>query len=418
MLILPTGTYRAEEYLAAAARLSVTVVTASERGQALAGVMGAGFLEIPLEDPQTAAQAIASHSAEVPLDAVIAVDDQGLLAAAMASELLGLRHSPPAAVALTRDKAAMRYAFARADVPQPRFEVVSPSGAAEAAARIGTPVVVKPPSLSASRGVIRADSPSEAETVAVRVAGILRDAGEDDSRLIVESFVPGPEVAVEGICRSGQACVITVFDKPDPLDGPYFEETIYVSPSRLPDDLLDAVEQVACRAVRALGLTDGPFHAELRVGEAGRRTPDGSEPVHVLEVAARTIGGRCSKAMRLENGWTLEELVIANALGEGWPPPAPAGPCGVLMIPIPAPGVFRGVRGLDDVRAIPGITGVDITVPVGRMVRALPEGDRYLGFVFASAGTPGEVEQALRRSQDRLEVVVERLAPSSDDTVA
>ncbi len=415
MLIVPTGTYRAEEYLSAAGRMGIRVVTASERAQALADVMGAGFLELPLDDPDRAAAAIVEHATKVPLDAVIAVDDQGLLAAAAAGERLGLRHNPLEAVRLTRDKAAMRRAFARSGVPQPRFEVVAPSAAAAAAQRLGPPVVVKPPSLSASRGVIRANSPDEATAAARRAAAILEEAGEDTSLLVVETFVPGREVAVEGICRDGNPHVIGVFDKPDPLDGPYFEESIYVAPSRLGHDLVRDVEDTARRSVRALGLTDGPFHAELRVPPSAR--PGGGD-LKVLEVAARTIGGRCSKAMELEGGWSLEQLVIANALGEDPPAPVLARPCGVLMMRIPHTGVLRRVNGVEDVRAIAGVTGVEVTIPVGRTVRTLPEGDRYLGFVFASGDSPEAVEDALRQADARLEVVVERGRDAADGTVA
>ncbi|HEV8066009.1 MAG TPA: ATP-grasp domain-containing protein, partial [Acidimicrobiales bacterium] len=382
LLIIPTGTYRAEEYLSAAERLGVTVITASERRQAMAGVMADQFLEVPLSDPGRAASLIVAHARRVGLDAVISIDDQGLLAAAMASEALGLRHSPAAAVALTRDKARMRAAFAAAGVPQPEYDVAPPLRAAEAAELLGLPAVLKPATLSASRGVIRVDTAAAASAAVRRIVAILADEGEPSDQLVAEKFVPGPEVAVEGICKGGEVHVITVFDKPDPLDGPYFEETFYVSPSRLSPGLLTAVEEATVAAIEALGITDGPFHAEMRVPGARPRpevawhsmNETSRAPVKVLEVAARTIGGRCSKAMRLENGWGLEELIISNALGGGWPPPPIAGPCGILMIPIPRSGVLQGVGGIERVRRLEGITGVEVTIPAGRPVRTLPEG--------------------------------------------
>jgi biotin carboxylase len=407
VLILPTGTYRAEEYLAAARRLGVEVVTASERPQALAGQMGDRFLHLPLDDPARAAEVVVERAARLPIDAVVAVDDEGLLVAALASERLGLRHSPPAAVRLTRDKAAMRRCFEAAGVPQPRFSVVEPgepTGAARAAQQLGCPVVVKPCSLSGSRGVIRADSPAEAAAAAARIAPILAEAGEPPlSPLLVEELVAGAEVAVEAVASAGSLDLVAVFDKPDPLDGPFFEETIYVTPSRLPTAALERVERAVREAVNAIGLTDGPVHAEARVAGAGSSTP---RPA-VLEVAARTIGGRCSKALALEGGATLEDLVVAVALALPAPPARLAGPAGVLMIPIPSSGTLREVRHVGQVRALPGVTGVELTVPVGRAIRALPEGDRYLGFVFAAGGTPEEVEDALRRAEELLEVEVE-----------
>lgn len=416
LLILPTATYRAEEYLSAAERLGVEVVVASERPQALAATMGERFVEVPLNDPAEAARRIVAHARRDPgvgLDAVLGVDDQGLLAAAFAAADLALAHSPPEAVALTRDKAAMREVFGAAGVPQADFEVVNPgdpSAVAAAAERLGPPVVVKPCSLSGSRGVIRADSPSEARAAGERIRSILDSEAEPpDSPLLVESFVQGPEVAVEGILHAGRFEIITVFDKPDPLDGPYFEETFYLSPSTLAAHLLDAVTLATSDALTALGLTEGPFHAELRVpGAATSGAASAAGAVKVLEVAARTIGGRCSRAMVLEDGSSLEELVIANALGMAHPPPRLASPCGILMIPIPASGVLTSVDGVDLVRDLPGVTGVEITIPLGRSVKALPEGDRYLGFVFAAGETRALVETALRDAEGLLHVNIRR----------
>ncbi|MGA2209058.1 MAG: ATP-grasp domain-containing protein [Acidimicrobiales bacterium] len=430
LLILPTGTYRADEYLGAAERLGVEVVVGSERAQALAAQMGERFVELPLDDPPEAARRIVAQARRDPrlgLDAVIGVDDQGLLAAALAAAELGLAHNPAAAVALTRDKAAMRTAFSAAGVPQPSYEVIAGGVAddvADAAGRLGPAVVVKPCRLSGSRGVIRADSPADARSAALRIWAILEGEGEPaGSELLVEGFVAGPEVAVEGILRGGQSEIITIFDKPDPLDGPYFEETLYVSPTRLPPHLRQAVVRATRSAVEALGLTDGPFHAELRVpggfgspgGGGGGGGGGGDDPgaaagagevAAVLEVAARTIGGRCSKAMVLADGSSLEELVILNALGRPYPTPALKSACGVLMIPISSSGTLASVGGIDLVRSLPLITGVEITIPLGRPVRALPEGDRYLGFVFAAGENGAGVEAALREAEELLDVKV------------
>ncbi|MGD0083868.1 MAG: ATP-grasp domain-containing protein [Acidimicrobiales bacterium] len=412
LLILPTGSYRATEYLAAAERLGVEVVVASERAQALAATMGENFLEIPLHDPAEAARRIVGQARRDPrlaLHAILGVDDQGLLAAALAAAELGLPHSPPEAVALTRDKASMRAAFAAAGIPQPDYEVVDPGAANAVGAatdRLGPPVVVKPTSLAGSRGVIRADSAAEAVAAAHRIRAILGAENEPpDSPLLVERFVPGPEVAVEGIIRRGLVEIITVFDKPDPLDGPFFEETLYLSPTHLPPHLVDAVKLVTGRAVKALGLSDGPFHAEMRV--PGALAPAEGDAAKLLEVAARTIGGRCSKAMMLEDGSSLEELVIASALGGSYPPPRLRSPCGILMIPIPVSGLLKSVAGIDQVRDLPGITGVEITVPMGRAVKALPEGDRYLGFVFAADDSRDAVEGALREAERMLVVDIQ-----------
>jgi biotin carboxylase len=257
---------------------------------------------------------------------------------------------------------------------------------------------VKPLTLSMSRGVIRADDPEAAAEAAIRVRAILADAGEDPAeRLLVERFAPGYEVAVEGLLREGELEVLAVFDKPDPLDGPYFEETLYITPSRHPTD---PIEREAARAAEALGLREGPVHAELRV--------DGDDVV-VLELAARSIGGLCSRSLRFGLGVSLEELILRHALGlplNGMAQREERA-AGVMMLPIPRGGVLREVRGQDEARAVPGIGGVEITVARGRAIRPLPEGDRYLGFIFAKGDTPEDVEAALREAHARLDVEIE-----------
>jgi biotin carboxylase len=394
LLLLPTSTYRAPDFVAAAARLGVEVVVGSEHEQAMATEMGDRSVVVPLSDPERGAQAILDLHARAPLDAVVAVDDRGIEIAARAGQRLGLVHTDPGAVAITRDKARMREVLAAAGVAQPRFAAVEDPGEVAAAAdRIGFPVVVKPVGLSASRGVIRADDADAAARAAARIGAMV------DGPLVVEEYVPGVEVAVEALARSDDGFeVLAVFDKPDPLVGPYFEETIYVTPSRLPDEVVTRVSFLTEHAARAIGLTDGPVHAELRI--AGER-------IWVIEIAARSIGGLCARTLRFGAGVALEELILRHALGM---PIEDAerefDASGVMMLPIPAAGVLRAVRGQDEARAVPGITGLEITVPVGRAIVPLPEGDRYLGFLFARGDTPAEVEHALRTAHAALDVAV------------
>jgi biotin carboxylase len=394
LLVLPTATYRAPDFLEAAARLGAEVVVGSEHRQALSESMGDRAVVLSLGQPQLAADQIERLAERTPLDAIVAVDDGGTRAAAIAADRLGLRGNPPDAVARARDKAAMRAALDTAGVPQPEWRLGA--DVAALAEEVGFPCVVKPLTLSASRGVIRADTPDEARAAGERVRAILEDA---DADLLVERFVPGDEVAVEALLYGGRLEVLAVFDKPDPLDGPYFEETIYVTPSRLPPATLAAVEEATARAAAALGLVEGPLHAEMRVG------PDGS--VTVLELAARSIGGLCSRSLRFGLGVSLEEVILRHALG------LPLDhlrredlASGVMMLPIPCAGILREVRGLDEARAVPGVAGLEISIPRGRPVRPLPEGDRYLGFLFAKGETPEQVEAALREAHSRLEVEI------------
>jgi biotin carboxylase len=399
---VPTATYRAGAFLSAASALGAEVVVGSERQQALAGTMGENFVLVPLDHPAEAARVIAAHAEHAPFDAIVALDDQGVVVAAHAASLLGLaRHNPSAAVEATRDKATMRLLLATAGVPQPRYLLAYDAG--RAAEEIGVPVVLKPLALSASRGVIRVDSLDTVEEVAARVRRI---AG-DDGPILVEEYLDGPEVALEGLLVNGVLHVLAVFDKPEPLIGPYFEETVYVTPSRLDAGVLTRIEEVAGQAAAALGLVEGPVHAELRLVSAD----DGGD-VRLIEVAARTIGGRCSKALSFAAGRSLEELVIARALGIDLGPGAfslAEGAFGVMMLPIPLTGVLSAVDGADEAAAVPGVTGVEITATVGREIRALPEGDRYLGFIFAAAPTPADVEVALGAAYRALRIVIDEL---------
>jgi biotin carboxylase len=394
LLLLPTSTYRAPDFVAAAARLGVEVVVGSEHEQALAADMGDRSVVVPLSDPERGTQAIVELHARSPVDAVVAVDDRGIEIAARAAERLGLVHTDPGAVAVTRDKARMREVLAAAGVPQPRFAALGdPGDVAEAADSLGYPVVVKPVGLSASRGVIRADDAEAAAQAAHRIRAMV------DGPLVVEEYVPGVEVAVEALARGEDGFeVLAVFDKPDPLIGPYFEETIYVTPSRLPDEVVTQVSFLTAQAARAIGLVDGPVHAELRI--------DGDR-IRVIEIAARSIGGLCARTLRFGAGVALEELVLRHALGM---PIDDAerehAASGVMMLPIPAAGVLRGVHGQDAARALPGVTGLEITVPLGRPVVPLPEGDRYLGFLFARGDTPAEVEDTLRTAHAALDIDV------------
>ena len=375
-------------------------MVAAERRQALAGVMGHRALTVNCKNPDEAADSIARLAARKPLDAVVAVDDEGVLVAALAGQRLGLAHNPPDAAARSRDKAAMRRALEEAGVPQPEFRMAGPDAdVAGLAAEVGLPCVVKPVSLSGSRGVIRADDREAAVVAAKRVRAILADAGEDpEAPLLVERYIPGDEVAVEGLLRGGTLEPLAVFDKPDPLEGPYFEETIYVTPSRLPPETLGAIVRMTADAAVALELLEGPIHAELRT-DGGR--------AWVLELAARSIGGLCSRALRFGVGVTLEEVILRHALG------LPiddlrreSAASGVMMIPIPRAGILEEVRGQDRARAVPGIAGLELTIGPGRHVKPLPEGDRYLGFLFARADGPEGVEQALRTAHGHLEIVI------------
>jgi biotin carboxylase len=392
VVILPTSSYRATDFLEAAESLGIDLVVASEKPPPFD--MGDRYLQIDCSDPEAAAEAIAELGENVPIDGVVAADDQGVMVAAHANAILGLKGNPPGAAAATRDKLLMRNRLAASEIDQPRFTALAPGDGAQAAAvEVGFPLVLKPRDRSASQGVIRVDRPEDLQPTADRIRSIV---GEN-ATLLAESFAPGAEIAVEGLLTDGELEVLAVFDKPDTSSGPFFPETLFITPSRLSETALVEVERMAAAAVDALGLTSGPVHIELRV--EGRRA-------RVIEVAARSIGGLCSRSLHFGlMGTTLESLILRNAIGSGRKnlrrePVA----SGVLMIPTPETGTLARVVGEEETRAIGGITGIDFTIRPGGKVVALPEGDRYLGFVYARADTPGEVEAALRKALSNLQV--------------
>jgi biotin carboxylase len=396
LLLVPTTTYRTEDFVEAASRLEVDLVVAAEKPNALADAVPERLLTLPFADPAASVRQVSDYAQRYPIAAVVPVDDATTVVGAAIGQALGLRANPMAAVRATRNKLAMREALGRADVPQPSFAAFGveedPAAAAKA---VRYPCVLKPLHLSASRGVIRADSPAEFSAAWTRLAALLalpeiRALGEGASQILVENFVPGVEVALEGMLTAGQLQTLALFDKPDPLDGPYFEETIYVTPSRLPAASQRAVGDCAARAARALGLTDGPVHAELRIGDAGP---------WLIELAARSIGGLCARTLRFGTGMTLEEIILRHALG--WPIASlererPA--AGVMMIPIPRGGILQSVEGLDQARAVPGIEDITISMHTGHRIVPLPEGSEYLGFIFSRGAAPEEAEASLRRA--------------------
>ncbi|HYD09622.1 MAG TPA: ATP-grasp domain-containing protein [Acidimicrobiales bacterium] len=384
LLVLPSSTYRAADFVRAASTLGASVVVATDGEPPLLAERG---LRVDLDDPLAAAEAMVGKDDSLPVDAVIAVDDRGVLPAAHAAARLGLPHNPPSAVEATRDKRRMRELLAAAEVSQPAFEVLPPGDEPT----LPFPLVLKPLDRSGSVGVIRVDDADGARDASEWIRRIVDDPA---AILLAERFVPGVEVSVEGLLRAGELEVLAVFDKPDPLDGPYFEETIYVTPSANASDELARTVSDGCRA---LGLVEGPVHAEARIGGDG-------VPV-LIEVAARSIGGLCSRSLTFGAGVSLEELLLRHALGLPTTDLVRAdGASGVLMIPIPRSGTLHGVGGRDAAAAVPGVVGVEITIPPEREVRALPEGDRYLGFVFATGATPDDVVASLRSAHACLDI--------------
>jgi len=403
LLLVPTTSYRIGDFLHAAERLGVDVAVGSNRRQVLEQYSNGRTVTLDFNDVERGIAQIESYSRDFPLAAIVGVDDETTLIAAKASKALGLPHNAPESVAATGNKHSFRTRLANSGLPAPHFRLISVDDDPVRAARDSFyPAVLKPLALAASRGVIRADDPAQFATAVRRIRAILDDAdirGEAANHILVEEYVPGDEVALEGLLEDGQFTVLALFDKPDPLEGPYFEETIYVTPSRLPVPVQNAIAATVNCAVVTLGLREGPIHAELRINDEG---------VWLIEIAARSIGGLCSRALHFGAGGRLEDLILRHALGLPmpaivWDRPA----TGVMMIPIPAAGVLRHVAGLEAARALVNIDDVTISIPIGETLVPVPEGSRYLGFIFASGDTPEAVEAALRVAHSELEFTVE-----------
>jgi biotin carboxylase len=402
LLLVPARTYRAADFLTAAGRLGLDLIIGSDGALPLGG---RPVVPVSPGDPERSADRITASTG--PVAAVVAADTPMLILAAVTAGRMGLPHNPVDAVIAACDKAVQRRRWATAQVAQPAFRVVSAAATQDAlrqaATDVGCPCVVKATSLSASQGVLRADDPAGAVAAARRIRQVLAAADRPpDEPLLIEEYVPGPELSIDGLLTAGALTVTAVFDKPWTPEGPTFEETLLITPSRLAEPVLAAAIATAGQAARALGLCHGPIHAELRIDERGGR----ARPV-MLELAARCIGGLCSRALRFPGGTSLEEMVLAHALGRSTPGRRGAGPSGVLMLPVPRPGVLRAVEGRSEAAAVPGVTGLSITIPVGQRVRALPDGDRYLGFIFAEGDTQDRVEQALGAASERLRVVIQ-----------
>ncbi|MGI9103723.1 MAG: ATP-grasp domain-containing protein [Terriglobales bacterium] len=409
LLLLSTTTgYQAQQFRAAAELMGVPLVLASDSCHAMDDPWGDGAISVRFQKPQESAAKICELAHHQPIHGVAAIGDAPTRTAALVARGLRLRFHPPEAVDAARNKFLARERFKQAGMRVPwyaRFKAASdPAAAAKA---VPYPCVLKPLGLSASRGVIRADDREQFAAAFRRVHELLQQKDvkimRDESAgwIQVESFIAGREFALEGLVTNGVLQTLAIFDKPDPLDGPFFEETIYVTPSRLSDVEQRALRQCAQQAITALGLADGPVHAELRLNAEGP---------WMLEVAARPIGGLCAGALRFaRNGdnLSLEELVLRHALGESVEgvvrEPAASG---VMMVPIPQAGFYEGVENVEVASQVPGIERVEITAKLRQKLVPLPEGASYLGFIFARADAPSAVEEALREAHRRLRFVI------------
>ena len=400
--------YQTRSFDEAARKLGVDLMFVTDRCHQLDDPWGDRAIPVHFESPDAAAYAVleAVRDQHQNIDGILALGDRPAVAAAYVARGLGILYNHPAAVEACRSKLRMREVFGEAGLRGPWFLPLSVNPAPEPSLlAVSYPCVLKPLSLSASQGVVRANSREEFISASARIRRLLESAEIRATRepnldqILVEGYIPGREVAVEGLLTDGQLRVLAIFDKPDPLEGPYFEETIYVTPTRLADSQQLEIERCAVDAVRSLGLSQGPVHAEFRVNDEG---------VWPLEVAPRPIGGLCARALRFAPDAAsqligLEELLLRHALGlsgSDWPREQPAS--GVMMIPVPKSGVLEKIEGQDSARSVPGITALEITARLHDYIVAWPEGSSYMGFLFATGNTAREVEQTIRTAHAKL----------------
>lgn len=394
LVVLPSQTYRAGDFLRAADELGVDLIVASEVEPPID--MGDRYLKIECDSPELAAETIVAAGDRVPIDGIVAADDGGVVVAALAGTKLGLISNEPQAARAARDKSLQRRHFSSSEVPQPRWSTLQPGDDAVAAAEaLGFPLVIKPLDRAAGQGVLKVGSVTDLEAALSRIRRIFPD-GEERTYLL-EEFLEGSEVAVEGILGPDGFLTLAIFDKPDSWSGDGFQETILVTPSRHDDDVQTECVRVAAAAVSAIGLTHGSVHVELMVTDNG---------VRVIEVAARSIGGLCSKSLKFGlMDTSLEALILRNALGRDKRELRRDNRAsGVLMIPIPGAGTVASIEGIDEVASSPGVTSIDITAGPGEKLSPPPEGDRYLGFVFANGDSPSRVEEVLRQAMKTIQV--------------
>jgi len=410
LLLATTTGYQTRMFAAAAAARGVEIVYATDRCDHLDDPWGDGAVPVRFHEEWRSVDVVLKALASRPVSGVLVVGDRPTVLAAHLTRQLGLPGHPPEAAAAARDKRVSRDRLKAAGLPVPDYLVVPATiDPSTLLPGVTYPVVLKPTVLSGSRGVIRADDALSFVTAFDRVRRLLaspdvRELHDSESEVIqIESYIPGAEYAIEGVLEHGKLQTLAIFDKPDPLEGPFFEESIYVTPSRADAGVQQQITEAARRAATAIGLHHGPVHAECRVNERG---------VYILEVAARPIGGLCAGALRFvapgEPSIGLEQLLLRHAMGESvsaWTREVEAS--AVMMVPIPRSGVFRGVTGVDEAKAVAGIDDVVITAKPDQHLVALPEGASYLGFIFAHAPTPAGAEQAVRTAHGCLRVTID-----------
>lgn len=405
LLLIPSTSYKAVDFLKAAGQLKVELIVGCNQHQTLEAIAPGNLLTLDFHDLDKSTQKIVQLADEKPISAVVSTDDDGTLLAATISSSLSIPHNPISAIAATRDKTKLRERLTAANLPTPSFQVFSTEVVPEEISdQIDYPVVLKPTRLSGSQGVIRADDPEAFCRAFKRIKALFMDPEVTEKykkkpkEILVEEYILGQEAAFEGLLHKGLLSTLALFDKPDPLEGPFFEETLYITPSRLSSSMQNDIFHSVQSGINALGLKEGPIHAELRLHPKG--------PV-IIEIAVRSIGGHCSRMLQFGAGASLETIILKHALG------LPirsldreTAAAGVMMVPIPRRGIFVDIQGVEAAKRVSGVTDVEIIAHRNQEIIPLPEGHSYFGFIFAKGQRPGLVESALREAHQKMTITI------------
>ncbi len=406
LLLIPATSYRATAFVEAARAMGVEITVGSNHKSTLAAMNPAGFLSLDIHNLPQAVETARSFAKKYPVDAVIGVDDQSVIAASAIAEELNLNHNTIISVTAARNKYIMREFLSQHNIPQPAYRKASLNDDKEKLNEITTyPAVVKPVALSGSRGVVKVTNRQELHEAVSLIRNIIstlvaHEKGQEAKTILIEEYIDGDEVAVDGLLIDEKLHPLVLFDKPEPLRGPFFEETMYTTPSRHSTKIQSEIFEVVKNAAQAMGLMTGPVHAELRFNETG---------IYLIELAARSIGGYCAQILRFEDpatgttNSTLEELIVRDALDEPvYSYRREKDAVGVMMLPVPGRGIVRKIYGKQEAKQVPCITDVVITVREGEELIPLPESGKYPGFIFSRAKRPVEVERALRKAHSLL----------------
>jgi len=400
LLVAPSGSYRIAAYTRAAHELGMPILVVSNSAHSLVSQVASG-ITVDFSRPEQAYAEIVAAIGDLQVACVLATDDSCVALCSRIAAFLGLRQNSTDAALLTQRKDLARDALSAAGCNTPAYQRIEIASASPAGLTVDYPLVLKPLGLSASRGVIRANNDAEYMTAVARIDAILEATGQQGilrEQILLESYIDGAEYAIEGFMVDGQFRLLTIFDKPEPLTGPYFEETYYLTPSLLETRQKSALIEEVARCCAAYGLAQGPVHAEARLSTSG--------PV-LLELAARTIGGQCGQLIEFSLQCKLEELVIQGMCGLTPATAAVAESAGVLMIPITDSGILKRVEGLTAALQTEHVRDIEIHINPGYELIPLPEGASYLGFIFAQAPDYQQTYTALKSAYSKLRFVTQ-----------